>query len=115
MANTHAVVKPFMAEGESLSPGTLVDASAWRNTKYLVEGRFLRPLTAEEHAAELEQAREQAREEMRADAPPVDATDSARELAEAHGINLLSVQGSGAEGRVIKADVEALLEEGSAA
>lgn len=37
----------------------------------------------------------------------IDATDSARELAEEHGIDLSSVSGSGEGGRIVKADVEA--------
>lgn len=39
----------------------------------------------------------------------VDATDSAKELAAAHGIDLASVKGSGADGRIVKADVEAAI------
>jgi pyruvate/2-oxoglutarate dehydrogenase complex dihydrolipoamide acyltransferase (E2) component len=44
-------------------------------------------------------------------APPenteVDATEAARELAPERGIDLSKIQGTGAEGRVTKADVEA--------
>jgi pyruvate dehydrogenase E2 component (dihydrolipoamide acetyltransferase) len=41
----------------------------------------------------------------------VDATDSARELAEEHGIDLNGIDGSGEDGRVLKSDVEAALED----
>lgn len=41
----------------------------------------------------------------------VNATDSAIELAEAEGIDLSSVQGSGADGRITKADVQAAIGE----
>lgn len=37
------------------------------------------------------------------------ATDSARDLAFEHGIDIRTVQGSGAGGRIVKKDVEALL------
>lgn len=40
----------------------------------------------------------------------VDATDSASELAAAHGVDLSAVTGSGSGGRVTKADVEDYLE-----
>lgn len=39
----------------------------------------------------------------------VDATDEARALAEAHGIDLSTVQGTGANGRILKKDVEAAI------
>ena len=40
----------------------------------------------------------------------VDATDSARELAEQEGVDLASVDGTGKDGRVLKSDVEAAAE-----
>jgi len=43
-------------------------------------------------------------------APSVDATDSARKLAAARGIDLASITGSGAGGRITKGDVEAQLD-----
>lgn len=36
----------------------------------------------------------------------VNATDGAKELAEAEGVDLSQVEGSGAEGRIVKGDVE---------
>jgi len=43
--------------------------------------------------------------------PPseVDATDSARALAEEQGVDLDTIQGTGSGGRIIKRDVEAVL------
>src|SRR5690606_2747291 len=43
------------------------------------------------------------------DEEEVDATDEARALAEAHGIDLSTVQGTGANGRILKKDVEAAI------
>lgn len=40
-------------------------------------------------------------------AEEIDATDSARELAEEHDIDLATIAGSGQDGRIIKADVQA--------
>jgi hypothetical protein len=40
----------------------------------------------------------------------VDATDSAKKLAEEHKIDLSTVEGTGKDGRIVKPDVEALLE-----
>lgn len=39
----------------------------------------------------------------------IEATDSAKELANENGIDLATVNGSGANGRIIKSDVEALV------
>ncbi len=41
-----------------------------------------------------------------ADAGELDITDAARELAEEHGIDLASVEGSGKDGRILKTDVQ---------
>jgi pyruvate/2-oxoglutarate dehydrogenase complex dihydrolipoamide acyltransferase (E2) component len=41
--------------------------------------------------------------------PKIDVTDGAIKLANEHGIDLSSIQGSGADGRIVKRDVEALL------
>jgi pyruvate/2-oxoglutarate dehydrogenase complex dihydrolipoamide acyltransferase (E2) component len=43
----------------------------------------------------------------------VDATNAARDLAAEHDIDLAAVDGSGEEGRVLKADVQAVIEEGA--
>lgn len=40
-----------------------------------------------------------------------DATEGALELAAAYGVNLAVVQGTGSDGRITKADVEAYLED----
>ena len=42
-------------------------------------------------------------------AAPIDATDSAIKLAEANGIDLSAVSGTGANGRITKSDIEALI------
>lgn len=42
----------------------------------------------------------------------VDATDAAKELAIQHGLNIADVQGSGTDGRILKSDVEALVNDG---
>lgn len=39
----------------------------------------------------------------------IDATDSARQLAEENGIDLSEVEGSGDNGRILKSDVEAVI------
>jgi len=39
----------------------------------------------------------------------IDATDAARELAEEHGIDLETIEGSGKDGRIVKGDVEATI------
>jgi len=41
---THIVLKPFQAAGKSLKPGESVDASNWRNTRQLVNCRYLIPI-----------------------------------------------------------------------
>lgn len=43
-----------------------------------------------------------------------DATDAARELAEAEGVNLADIQGTGEGGRVLKSDVEGALSQRAA-
>jgi 2-oxoglutarate dehydrogenase E2 component (dihydrolipoamide succinyltransferase) len=43
----------------------------------------------------------------------IDATDAARALAAENGIDLASVRGSGADGRITVGDVRAVLEAGS--
>ncbi len=48
-------------------------------------------------------------ERVEAEAPEageLDITDAARELAEEHGIDLASVEGSGKDGRILKTDVQ---------
>lgn len=44
-------------------------------------------------------------------APETKATDAARELAAEHGIDLDDVEGTGDDGRVLKGDVAALIDE----
>lgn len=41
-----------------------------------------------------------------------DATDTAKELAEEHGIDLSTVTGTGADGKITKADVEKAVNKG---
>jgi pyruvate/2-oxoglutarate dehydrogenase complex dihydrolipoamide acyltransferase (E2) component len=53
-------------------------------------------------------------EEAGADASEIDATDEAKSLAEEHGIDLSSVEGSGKDGRITKRDVEDAVEEAEA-
>lgn len=49
-------------------------------------------------------------ERVSAGATEVDATDSAVKLANKHGISLATVKGTGADGRILKSDVEALVD-----
>lgn len=46
---------------------------------------------------------------------PIDATDGAKELAEDNGIDLALVKGTGQDGRIIKADVQAYIERNNSA
>lgn len=41
----------------------------------------------------------------------IDATDAARELADEYGVDLAFVEGTGEDGRVLKGDVEAAIED----
>lgn len=41
---THVVTKPLSTKEGVLSPGTEVDASAWRNVHLLEEQRYLKPI-----------------------------------------------------------------------
>lgn len=43
--------------------------------------------------------------------PPPEASDAAVKLAQEHGIDLRDVNGTGANGNIVKADVEALLQD----
>lgn len=43
---THAVLRPFYGAGEHRAVGEVVDASTWRSTERLCEGRYIRPLLA---------------------------------------------------------------------
>ncbi|MGH7540069.1 MAG: 50S ribosomal protein L21 [Gemmatimonadota bacterium] len=45
------------------------------------------------------------------DAEAIDVTDVARELAEEHGIDLASLEGTGKDGRILKSDVEKAIRE----
>ena len=80
------------------SPGVLVEKAA--------EGRAVtsapqhRMVTSPVDSREAEEAEPE---------PEVNATDSAIELAEKNNVKVQQVKGSGAEGRVLKKDVEALL------
>ncbi|WP_419164115.1 50S ribosomal protein L21 [Candidatus Palauibacter sp.] len=47
--------------------------------------------------------------EPEAAAPPFDITDAARELAEAHGLDLAAIEGTGKGGRILKKDVDAAI------
>lgn len=47
----YVVKRPFNAEGESLVPGQVVDASSWRHRNVLVSNGYLRPITADELAS----------------------------------------------------------------
>lgn len=63
-----------------------------------------KPETAEPEAPEPEAAKPEAAEpEAAAD---VDITDAARELAEEHGLDLSTVEGTGVDGRILKGDVQ---------
>ncbi|MBK1884604.1 E3 binding domain-containing protein [Luteolibacter pohnpeiensis] len=42
--------------------------------------------------------------------PVVDVSDAARKLAEEHSIDLATIKGTGSDGTIIKADVEAAIE-----
>ncbi|MBK1884868.1 E3 binding domain-containing protein [Luteolibacter pohnpeiensis] len=42
--------------------------------------------------------------------PTVDVSDAARKLAEEHSIDLTTIKGTGSDGTIIKADVEAAIE-----
>ena len=46
-------------------------------------------------------------------AAEVNATDSAIKLAEEHGIDIAEIQGSGVGGRVLKSDIEAVINDQS--
>ncbi len=48
--------------------------------------------------------------EQTEEAPAIDATKSAIKLAAEHGIDLASVQGTGTGGRIIKTDIDKLIE-----
>ncbi len=45
------------------------------------------------------------------DAAAIEITDAARELAEEHGIDLSTIEGSGKEGRILKSDIESAIKE----
>lgn len=59
---------------------------------------------------EVKEAAPSAAAEPAAPASAPDATEAAAELAAAHGIDLATVRGTGAGGKIIKSDVEALLD-----
>jgi len=54
---THVVVRPFDADGRRLDTGTRVDASAWRNTRLLVEQGYLAPAPPEPDAQQRSDAK----------------------------------------------------------
>lgn len=45
MLITHVVARPFSTAGRSLTAGTKVNASSWKNTDALVTSGYLRPAT----------------------------------------------------------------------
>ncbi len=63
------------------------------------------PEPAEKRAAKPEKTPEPA-EPAAAGADEINITDAARELAEAHGIDLATLEGSGQGGRILKGDVD---------
>lgn len=46
---------------------------------------------------------------VKSDATAVNATNGAKELAEEHGVDLATVAGTGENGRILKSDVEAVV------
>lgn len=45
---THVVTRPFFGWGQRRVMGEVVEAASWRSCNRLVEGRFIRPLLAED-------------------------------------------------------------------
>lgn len=70
------------------------------------------PDTAPEPEVEAAAADEEAREvAAEASEPEVDVTGAAEELAAEHGIDLTALEGTGKDGRILKADVQAAIDE----
>jgi pyruvate/2-oxoglutarate dehydrogenase complex dihydrolipoamide acyltransferase (E2) component len=96
------VVRNYPRGNATYGPGRVLLLSA-AAAAAMVDGQWGRPSTEEEIA----QARGGGRA-ARVQAADVDATDGARALAEAAGLDLLPYagKGTGKEGRIVKADVE---------
>lgn len=91
-----SALAPYIASGDA-EPAGSGDEERWNNYE----------AGAEVDAAEMDSGVEEA------EAPAeIDATDAASELAQEHGIDLADVEGTGADGRILKSDIEALVEEG---
>lgn len=58
-----------------------------------------------------EGAAEEAVEEEQAEAPEIDITPAAAELAEEHDLELTSIDGTGKDGRILKSDVQGAIKE----
>lgn len=101
-------VQVLRSEG---SPGAVAEAARLEReaeSSRLAELRDADNLTDAE-LAELEGLEKAEAELGQGDDEP-DATDSARELAKQHNIDLADVRGSGEGGRIIKSDVEKVVE-----
>lgn len=64
---------------------------------------------SEKPKAEKAEAEKPKAEEPKAETPEIDVTPAAAELAEAEGIDLSALEGTGKEGRILKSDVESAI------
>ena len=88
----YVVKRPFTYGGIELKPG-----DDWEPDN----GRFDSQLIDTEHYVRIEEVA----------SADVDATPGATVLAKEHGLDLTTINGTGANGRVLKKDIEAALEE----
>lgn len=76
------------------------------------EGEAAQSLPESDHPAALADAgRSEGQDESQTTPDGVDATEAAQKAADEHGVDLSEVDGSGKDGRVLKADVEAAASE----
>jgi len=89
-------------KGKSVAPAAAGKAVKAAQTK---------PATTDAAAAGKPQKAEAEAPVATAEAPEIDATDTARALADEAGIDLATIEGTGKEGRILKSDVQKAIKE----
>jgi len=110
--------RPERVSGEEESSADEVDAEATASgageadagTEAEVEAEPESPAEVASETGAGDAAEEAEEAEAEPEVEPIEATSAAGELAEEHGLDLSAIEGTGKDGRILKSDVESVLE-----